>query len=226
LQRGDKIVIQKHPRRVQRRRQKAEKAHPAFGGPESATRAPAPPRTETTEKEKQAPGFIPGEIEFAGIGYKDTLNRQREGANMSGYSHKWTGMFDEMERTQKALNRSIRRKKRKNRRADSSDKSSRIAGKAPKQLSASSKLWKHKLHDPAWSKSRWGYVLAFALAGLGIGALAYDVAVRPYDLFTHLTAGQLLTALAFGAAGALIGWIVGKRKRYSLQAPTEKNSER
>ena len=141
---------------------------------------------------------------------------------MARYSHKWTGMFDELERTEKALNRSIKRKKRKNRHPEHSGKTGRIAGKAPKKLSASSTLWKHKLHDPIWSKSRWGYVLVFALAGLGIGALAYDLAVRPYDMFTHLTAGQLLTGLIFGAAGAILGWIAGKRRRYTVELPRKK----
>lgn len=146
---------------------------------------------------------------------------------MARYSHKWTGMFDELERTEKALNRSIMRKKRKKRNVDTSGKPSQIVGKASKRFSASSILWKHKLHDPAWSKTRWGYVVVFALAGLGTGALAYDLAVRPYEhLFARLTAGQLLTASLFGIAGALIGWIAGKRKRYSLQSPTEKDNER
>jgi hypothetical protein len=54
LQDSDEVGLQEHKGRFQRRRQKAKKARPAFGGPESAARVFAPPRTETEEKDAPA----------------------------------------------------------------------------------------------------------------------------------------------------------------------------
>ncbi len=130
-----------------------------------------------------------------------------------------------MDKTYKALIMIVYRQRLKKRRTRSSEKPARPVRKAPRRLSAFSRLWQYKHYDPAWEKTRWGYVVMFTLVGFGVGALAFDLATRPYELMRHLSAGQLLTALVFGAAGALTGWIVGRRKRYHTERQMQRNQE-